>query len=162
MANETSERIFPIKDENASISIPREVLESTGRGTSIRIASFLFRNMSGLLPESLDIDEGTEMDKLVHVLRCSSGINLFKLHNQSQCLKIAIQMSVCCDWLLQLSLPVSGVTIAPYPTSPPQWKSPSHTYLMIRFVRLVCMMYTIIAVATKSMTVCLVNCCRLF
>ena len=54
LVDETNERISPFKGENAEISIPREVLESAERRTPIRIASFLFRNMSGLLPESLE------------------------------------------------------------------------------------------------------------
>ena len=49
-----NKRISPIEGEQAKISIPiREVLEDVENETQIRIASFLFRNLSGLLPESL-------------------------------------------------------------------------------------------------------------
>ena len=61
--NDTTKRISPIEGEIAELNIPREVLESAERDTSIRMASFLFRNMSGLLPESLD--DGTENDTYV-------------------------------------------------------------------------------------------------
>ena len=46
--------LSPIDEDSARISIPREVVESTiAEGAPVRIASFLFRNMTGLLPESL-------------------------------------------------------------------------------------------------------------
>ena len=46
--------VFPIDEDSARISIPRDVLEgATAGGAPVRIASFLFRNMTGLLPESL-------------------------------------------------------------------------------------------------------------
>ena len=66
LMNETNfdESIIPIEDKDARISIPREVLESAEREAQVRMASFLFRNMSGLLPESLD--NGVEMEKSVH------------------------------------------------------------------------------------------------
>ena len=65
LVNETEETILkpPIEGENAEISIPREVLESARGKTPIRMASFLFRNMSGLLPESLG---GTKEERLVY------------------------------------------------------------------------------------------------
>ena len=60
--DETNERIIPKlnRDEGISISIPREALERAGsqrRSARVRMASFLFRNMSGFLPESLEDDE---------------------------------------------------------------------------------------------------------
>ena len=61
--DETAERISPIEGEIAELNIPREVLESAERGARIRMASFLFRNMSGLLPESLN--DGAQNDTLV-------------------------------------------------------------------------------------------------
>ena len=51
--NETSERISLIEDKDASISIPQEALSGAERA---RIASLLFRNLSGLVPESLGED----------------------------------------------------------------------------------------------------------
>ena len=48
-------RISPIEGEQAKISIPiGELLGGVGNETQIRIASLLFRNMSGLLPASLE------------------------------------------------------------------------------------------------------------
>ena len=48
------ERVSPIEGEIAEISIPiREVLADTGNEEKVRMATFVFRNMSGLLPESL-------------------------------------------------------------------------------------------------------------
>ena len=58
--DDTAEKISPIEGEIAELNIPREVLESAERGASVRMASFLFRNMSGLLPESLN--DGPEND----------------------------------------------------------------------------------------------------
>lgn len=56
--NETAnERMTSFDGESAEISIPiREVLAGVGNGEQIRMASILFRNMSGLLPESLTDD----------------------------------------------------------------------------------------------------------
>ena len=46
--------LSPIDEDSARISIPREVVESAiAEGAPVRMASFLFRNMTGLLPESL-------------------------------------------------------------------------------------------------------------
>ena len=48
------ERVSPIEGEIAEISIPiREVLADAGNEEKVRMATFVFRNMSGLLPESL-------------------------------------------------------------------------------------------------------------
>ena len=57
--NTTNESISLIEGENARISIPREVVESIEGTESVRVVSFLYQNMSGLLPESL---EGVEMN----------------------------------------------------------------------------------------------------
>ena len=49
------ESIFPFeRDDDHQISIPREVLGGLQRGRRVRMASFLFMNMSGLLPETLN------------------------------------------------------------------------------------------------------------
>ena len=61
--DDTAEWISPIEGEIAKINIPIEVFESAERGASVRMASFLFRNMSGLLPESLN--DGVQNDLLV-------------------------------------------------------------------------------------------------
>ena len=57
--------VFPIDEDSARIRlrIPREVVESTiAEGAPVRMTSFLFRNMTGLLPESLgDGDQNTIM-----------------------------------------------------------------------------------------------------
>ena len=52
--NGTNERISLIEGENARISIPREVIASVKGRESVRVIFFLYRNMSGLLPESLE------------------------------------------------------------------------------------------------------------
>jgi hypothetical protein len=53
--NSTNERISShFEGENASISIPREVIASVKGRETVRIVSILYRNMSGLLPESLE------------------------------------------------------------------------------------------------------------
>jgi hypothetical protein len=58
-------RVSPIEENSARISIPREVLEGAAQGASVRMASFLFRNMSGLLPESLSNSDGAQNDTYV-------------------------------------------------------------------------------------------------
>jgi hypothetical protein len=59
--------LSPIDEDSARISIPREVLEpaDVAGGAPVRMASFLFRNMSGLLPESLSDSDGAQNDTLV-------------------------------------------------------------------------------------------------
>ena len=57
--NSINESISLIEGENTRISIPREVIASIKGRESVRVVSFLYRNMSGLLPESL---EGVEMN----------------------------------------------------------------------------------------------------
>lgn len=56
LVNETSERISLIEDKDASISIPQEALSGADGRKRVRIASLLFRNLSGLVPESLGED----------------------------------------------------------------------------------------------------------
>ena len=67
--NDTDDIMFSgVEEEEAEISIPREVLEGVGNEEPVRMASLLFRNMSGLLPERL---EGSDNDGLVDVkLEC--------------------------------------------------------------------------------------------
>ena len=64
--NETSTAtLSPIREEDAEISIPiREVLAGIESGAEVRMAAFLFRNMSGLLPERVDYDDrsGTKIN----------------------------------------------------------------------------------------------------
>ena len=56
-----SDMLSGVEEEEAEISIPREVLEGLGNGEPVRMASLLFRNKSGLLPERL---EGNNNDGL--------------------------------------------------------------------------------------------------
>ena len=51
------DRLSPIVNEDAQISIPREVLAGLVNGERVRMASFLFRNISGLLPPTLEADD---------------------------------------------------------------------------------------------------------
>ena len=47
-------------EEDVNIAIPiREVLSGLTGGEEVRMAAFLFRNMSGLLPKRIDSDEET-------------------------------------------------------------------------------------------------------
>ena len=48
-----NETLSLIESENASISIPREVFSVVKERTLIRVASTLFRNMTGCLPERI-------------------------------------------------------------------------------------------------------------
>ena len=61
--NETTvEMISPIEGESAEISIPiREVLKGVEREEQVRMAAFLFRNTSGLLPNRLEGDDNDKM-----------------------------------------------------------------------------------------------------
>ena len=52
--SEANKRIPLIEDEAAEISIPREVLTGLGEREQVRVASLLFRNMTGFLPERLE------------------------------------------------------------------------------------------------------------
>jgi hypothetical protein len=48
----------PIQGEEAEIIVPiREVLAGLKSGEEVRMAALLFRNMSGLLPESMDYED---------------------------------------------------------------------------------------------------------
>ena len=57
-----SESITPIEEDVAEIRIPSEVLASQEGLNPIRMASFLFRNMSGLLPQRLS-NNGADNDR---------------------------------------------------------------------------------------------------
>lgn len=57
--NDTDDGLSPIDDEDAQIVIPREVLAALGNGESVRMASLLFRNKSGLLPPRLESADNT-------------------------------------------------------------------------------------------------------
>ena len=59
---ESSESVTPIREDIAEISIPSEVFASQDSVNPIRLASFLFRNMSGLLPQRLG-NNGAENDR---------------------------------------------------------------------------------------------------
>ena len=51
-------KLSPIQGEDAEIIIPiREVLVGLESGAEVRMAALLFRNMSGLLPESIDHED---------------------------------------------------------------------------------------------------------
>ena len=57
LVDKTTERMSPrIEGEFAEINVPREVLKGAKRGVRVRMASFIFRNMSGLLPEKLSAE----------------------------------------------------------------------------------------------------------
>ena len=81
--NDTDDVLSGVEEEEAEISIPREVLESLGNGESVRMASLLFRNMSGLLPEML---EGADNDGLVCV-KFEGSIHMHTWHTCSQKLR---------------------------------------------------------------------------
>lgn len=50
--------LTPFLGEDVEILIPvREVLEGLESGVEVRMAALLFRNMSGLLPESVDYQQ---------------------------------------------------------------------------------------------------------
>ena len=57
--NETSvATLSPIQGEDAEIIIPiREVLSGLESGEGLRMATLLFRNMSGLLPDRIDYED---------------------------------------------------------------------------------------------------------
>ena len=59
--------VSPIDEDSARISIPREVLEGSAEGAPVRMASFLFRNMTGLLPESLGDENQNDTVMLVYI-----------------------------------------------------------------------------------------------
>ena len=50
--------LTPIQGEDAEIIIPlNKVLAGLESGAEVRMAALLFRNMSGLLPESIDYED---------------------------------------------------------------------------------------------------------
>ena len=62
--SEIEDKLIPgVEAAEAEIRIPREVLEGNSE-EPVRMASLLFRNMSGLLPERL---EGNDNDGLVSI-----------------------------------------------------------------------------------------------
>ena len=69
--NDTVEKIPLIQAEEAQISISREVLTSCRgkREVNVRVASLLYRNMSGLLPERLEEDIGRFVDSQILELK---------------------------------------------------------------------------------------------
>ena len=59
------EFISGVSEERAKLRIPRIALERSDQDPRpVRMASLLFRNMSGLLPDRL---EGNENDRLVNI-----------------------------------------------------------------------------------------------
>ena len=65
LVDESLEKISPIEGESSQITVPRELLDGVRKGNRIRMASFLFRNMSGLLPERLNNSD----NKLVNLTK---------------------------------------------------------------------------------------------
>ena len=65
--SESTDGISPIERENAQINVPREVLSGVRRGEMVRMASLLFRNMSGILPERLNSSAANKL-----VVNCTS------------------------------------------------------------------------------------------
>lgn len=65
--DESSETLLAIDEETAKIRIPREVLASQESGKPVRMASFLFKNMSGLLPQRLEKSKA-DNDRYMHVM----------------------------------------------------------------------------------------------
>ena len=54
LVDESFEKISPIEGEGSQITISKELLDGFRTGNHIRMASSLFKNMSGLLPERLN------------------------------------------------------------------------------------------------------------
>lgn len=52
--SESIEEISPIVREGTQIKVPIQVLEGVESGEQVRMASIFYRNMSGLLPETLN------------------------------------------------------------------------------------------------------------
>ena len=73
-SNDIEDEFIPgVEAAEAEISIPREVLERSDQET-VRMASLLFRNMSGLLPERL---EGKNTDEYVALCEIEWPIDLY-------------------------------------------------------------------------------------
>ena len=64
-ADIVNDSVSPIDEDSARISIPREVIEGSAGGAPVRMAFFLFRNMTGLLPESLSDEDQNDTVMLV-------------------------------------------------------------------------------------------------
>ena len=67
------EFISGVSEERAKIRIPRIVLERSDQDP-VRMASLLFRNMSGLLPDRL---EENENDRLVNIILSMNEIRYY-------------------------------------------------------------------------------------
>ena len=67
------EFISGVSEERAKIRIPRIVLERSDQDP-VRMASLLFRNMSGLLPDRL---EENENDRLVNIILSMNKIRYY-------------------------------------------------------------------------------------
>ena len=65
-ADIVNDSVSPIDEESARISIPREVIEGSAGGALVRMASFLFGNMTGLLPGSLSDEDQNDTITLVY------------------------------------------------------------------------------------------------
>ena len=64
--NDTEDEfISGVSEERAKIRIPRLVLERSDQDP-VRMASLLFRNMSGLLPERLDRNESNRLVNIIN------------------------------------------------------------------------------------------------
>ena len=59
LVNDTNEMISLIEGENAEINVPREVWSGLEGSDRVRVASLLFPNVSGMLPEHLPNKENT-------------------------------------------------------------------------------------------------------
>ena len=49
----------PIEEDNAEIELPNEVVKEGVQG--LKIASFFFKNMSGLLPDNVNNTDGNRL-----------------------------------------------------------------------------------------------------
>ena len=65
LVSNADEVITLIEEEAAGISIPREVFSSLKEKQRVRVASTLFRNMTGFLPESLKEETSNASLRLV-------------------------------------------------------------------------------------------------
>ena len=65
MNDTEDEFISGVSEERAKIRIPRLVLERSDQDP-VRMASLLFRNMSGLLPERLDRNESNRLVNIIN------------------------------------------------------------------------------------------------
>ena len=65
MNDTEDEFISGVSEKRAKIHIPRLVLERSDQDP-VRMASLLFRNMSGLLPERLDRNESNRLVNIIN------------------------------------------------------------------------------------------------